>query len=164
MAAAGLWGLGVVWPSDFIVARAGHILHLGTRGGLLQMAHSGGHYEDRPLTWLPYGTLVTIGENVPGTRWSAGIAWGACGPAHSAYYGDDSLGMLDSYARYWTCGAHAGAVTFLAAVLPAVRLRTLRRRRRRVARGLCPACGYDLRATPGRCPECGTIASVSTSG
>ena len=35
----------------------------------------------------------------------------------------------------------------------AVQARAGRRHRRRRAANLCPACAYDLRATPGRCPD-----------
>jgi hypothetical protein len=73
--------------------------------------------------------------------------------AHSTY-GDRSVPELKQYRRTvlqvprW----------FPAAVLAIAPLSTLFRRvRKRAGAGgaLCPTCGYDLRATPGRCPECG---------
>jgi hypothetical protein len=65
-------------------------------------------------------------------------------------------GDINIWVPYWmTCAACA----FLPAcwlVRPFVR----RRRDRSRTSGLCRVCGYDLRATPARCPECGRAATT----
>ena len=49
-------------------------------------------------------------------------------------------------------------IALAAGLLPAVQLHQFIRRRRWVNFGVrCAACGYDLRATPERCPECGKV-------
>ena len=51
-------------------------------------------------------------------------------------------------------------LTLKFALLPAYWLLTYRKRGRqdRIKHGLCPTCGYDLRASPDACPECGAVA------
>lgn len=74
-------------------------------------------------------------------------------------------GRMDVEGGVTTAGTfnfHLLAVPYWAIVLPlslapvGYWAAALRRRRRR-RRGLCPRCGYDLRASSGRCPECGLL-------
>jgi hypothetical protein len=57
-------------------------------------------------------------------------------------------------APHWSVVAASGALPLLWLAAGA----RDRRRRLRGERNQCPSCGYDLRATPGRCPECGATA------
>jgi hypothetical protein len=64
-------------------------------------------------------------------------------------------GGMTWHAPYWK-------LLLITGWAPAAWLRHRHRRRQNARRGLCPVCGYDLRATPDRCPECGTAAAGAT--
>ena len=56
---------------------------------------------------------------------------------------------------YWLLTIISAALPFWALVES---VKAWQRRRRPNLEHACPACGYDLRTTPGRCPECGAAA------
>lgn len=55
----------------------------------------------------------------------------------------------------WAVVAPYWLVVLVLAILPCGWLVRNQRRMHHRRRGLCEVCGYDVRATPQRCPECG---------
>jgi hypothetical protein len=61
--------------------------------------------------------------------------------------------------QQWAVRIPKWFVILVTAALPALwlRRRAIHRHRQRAHQRLCVNCGYDLRATLDRCPECGTV-------
>jgi hypothetical protein len=89
-----------------------------------------------------------------GYRFTAGTGEGSPSPA----WGSPPRRVPDS--RYWYVGTPFWALQVVTTVPPGVWGFRQWRRRGRWREGLCRGCGYDLRATPGRCPECGALVPI----
>ena len=87
------------------------------------------------------------------------VSWDSFGPPTPHYsfflFRTDAL-EVTRYA-FWL----ATSAAFFSALLAFLNIRRYYVENYRFKNGLCQACGYDLRATENRCPECGTTFSVS---
>ena len=102
---------------------------------------SGFHLDDFGYSdWYPPGLGRRFGYYIPDIKW-------AYNPHEAEHFG---VGLLANYSYllvpYWLTIAVCVAIFALS-------WRPLRRKRKKL--GLCLRCGYDLRASKERCPECG---------
>jgi hypothetical protein len=98
----------------------------------------GDHAWDATWLWLPatsklYGKRLLFSSSITPTKAGVVYEWSLMPPC-------------------WLV-----VLTGLGMVIPLVlRIRRMRQECTRRMAGLCAVCGYDLRASPERCPECGT--------
>jgi hypothetical protein len=115
--------------------------------GVIWLLHAPDNVDPRPFTRghdPPPGVMIYG----PTSRWFGRTGW------DDAYNGE------------------SGGVTYISTAVLDIISATLsialilqfmwaRSKNARVTRGACARCGYDLRATPTRCPECGTEVSAA---
>jgi hypothetical protein len=110
----------------------------------------------RPVNLAPSDVV----DQVAVAGWDAyGFHYHAYFTVHTDPYRNRLPGTFGNHTEFWFDSTWLLFFSILLLLRAAVR-RALRGSlaHRRTLRGLCPACGYDLRATPDRCPECGAPA------
>ena len=141
----------------------------------ISIGSSEGHFEFI-VSYSPRHIIPLSAEpfHITHSQWPSGlfgppgrVAWNGCGfYQYTVRYGmiraggfsirspDDTLVVHDGVPYWFIMAAFAG--------LPGWWIYRRRSRRGIMIKGHCVRCGYDLRASKERCPECGTLIAVTT--
>ena len=110
------------------------------------------HHPHNAPGWS-YGTIPGGLRGLPGLIEADAKWWAWNRPGGMVHLEGRVVPLAASFHVSWL------AFVLVFAILPGTWLLPWRRKRRRRRLGLCDACGYDLRESPGRCPECGAVNS-----
>jgi hypothetical protein len=152
-----------------------HVLGWRTSGGAVEWkvwAEAGNTMGFYPPAWengvhVRMTRFFSVPRRPPTHEVNAQYTWAMSLPSHSYF---DIAGFeakkhpAFDYERYgWSCLGYSTSIAIplwpfaiLFSIIPLTRYMKGRRAKRAVSVGRCAVCGYDLRATPDRCPECGT--------
>jgi hypothetical protein len=86
------------------------------------------------------------------------VSWVRCGFVWWRWQGWSGNSIATLIIPDWSV---ATATAFMPLAWALARIRRSQVRRRKGRMGRCPGCGYDLRATPDRCPECGAVPTAA---
>lgn len=159
------------WGSDFISRRtfdAADSFSVTHSDRMLSLSHGEIRWS-RGSDTLFIGGMVPPGKPVGTMDWN----WGRLGVGHMGWetppprtywnrlgfasWDDGIETSFSSIGRhYFSAPIWLAVLAFL--ILPGLWTVWRLRSSRRALAGQCALCGYDLRATPKRCPECGTEA------
>ena len=121
-----------------------------------------------------YHTIAAESDSSVGQYQPHGVVWdrfavsdtrATLGQTNSLGFGYESVRRPSQAGTIYHCHLVVPLwfVLGIGSILPFGCIVRKRLRRRRIRVGFCHVCGYDLRATPDRCPECGTIPGKPAS-
>jgi hypothetical protein len=102
---------------------------------------------------IPHGEPI-VAEAAPDVSHAMGLTFER-GTARFPERGVDGVIDYGSPVAFTSIAIPCWSLASLLALVPTIAAIRGWYKRRRLQPGFCPSCGYDMRATPERCPECG---------